>query len=108
MVTTEAPVTRSELREEMASLKADVQGEMASLRTDLREELASFKSDVQGGMASLKADMRQELALLRDEFRQHYATKADLKELELRLMVRLGGLMITGFALVIGVMRLWP
>ncbi len=86
MVTTEAPITRTELREEMASLKADVQG----------------------GMASLKVDIRQELALLRDEFRQHYATKADLKELELRLMVRLGGLMITGFALVIGVMRLWP
>jgi hypothetical protein len=86
VVTTEAPITRTELREEMASLKADVQG----------------------GMASLKVDIRQELALLRDEFRQHYATKADLKELELRLMVRLGGLMITGFALVIGVMRLWP
>ena len=86
MVTTEAPITRTELREEMASLKADVQG----------------------GMASLKVDIRQELALLRDEFRQHYATKVDLKELELRLMVRLGGLMITGFALVIGVMRLWP
>ena len=85
MVTTEAPITRTELREEMASLKADVQG----------------------GMASLKVDIRQELALLRDEFRQHYATKADLKELELRLMVRLGGLMITGFALVIAVMRLW-
>ena len=47
------------------------------------------------------------MALLRDEFRQHYATKADLKELELRLMLRLGGLMITGFALVIGAMRLW-
>ena len=86
MVTTEAPVTRSELREEMTAL-----------RVDMREETAS-----------LKADLRQELALMRDEFRQHYATKADLKELELRLLVRLGGLMITGFALVIGVMRLWP
>ena len=75
MVTTESPITRTELREELASFKADI---------------------------------RQELALMRDEFRQHYATKADLKELELRLMVRLGGLMITGFALVIGVMRLWP
>ncbi len=74
MVTTDAPVTRSELREELATLKAD---------------------------------LRQELALLRNEFRQHDVTKADLKELELRLMVRLGGLMITGFALVIGVIRLW-
>ena len=81
---------------------------MASLKTDLREDIASLRTDLRGEMASLKADMRQELALLRDEFRQHYATKADLKELELRLMVRLGGLMITGFALVIGVMRLWP
>ena len=37
----------------------------------------------------------------------HLATKADLKDLELRLTVRLGGLMITGFAIVIAVLRLW-
>lgn len=85
MVMTESPVTRSELREEIATIRADVRGEIATL----------------------KADVRQGLALLRDEFRQHYATKADLKELELRLMLRLAGLMITGFALVIGAMRLW-
>ena len=54
-----------------------------------------------------RSELKEELALLRDEFRQHYATKADLKELEVRLMLRLGGLMITGFALVIGAMRLW-
>ena len=27
-----------------------------------------------------RTDLREELALLRDEFRQHYATKADLAE----------------------------
>lgn len=37
----------------------------------------------------------------------HLATKADLKDLELRLTVRLGGLMITGFAIVIAVLRFW-
>ena len=37
----------------------------------------------------------------------HLATKADLKDLELRLTVRLGGLMISGFAIVIAVLRLW-
>ncbi len=38
-------------------------------RVELREELASMRTM-----------MRDEIALLRDEFRQHYATKADLAE----------------------------
>ena len=45
---------------------------------------------------------------------KHLATKADLKEIETRiqevetrLMVRLGGLMIAGFGVVIAVLKLW-
>ncbi len=45
---------------------------------------------------------------------EHLATKADLANLrtdiqsiEIRLLVRLGGLMITGFAVMVTVLRLW-
>ncbi len=45
---------------------------------------------------------------------KHLANKADLKgietriqEVETRLMVRLGGLMIAGFGVVIAVLKLW-
>lgn len=45
---------------------------------------------------------------------KHLANKADLKEIETRiqevetrLMVRLGGLMIAGFGVVIAVLKLW-
>ena len=49
-----------------------------------------------------RADLREEL----DRTLQHYATKADLKELELRLLVRLGGLIAVATAVVIAVDRL--
>ena len=50
------------------------------------------------------------LTVLETEFRtelKHLATKADLKALEMRLTIQLGGLMIAGFGIVIAVLKLW-
>ena len=37
----------------------------------------------------------------------HLATKADLAALELRLLLRLGGVLAIGVGLILGAMRLW-
>ena len=50
------------------------------------------------------------VTILETEFRtelKHLATKADLKALEMRLTVQLGGLMVAGFGIVIAVLKLW-
>ena len=47
-----------------------------------------------------REDLREELALFRDEIRTHYATKADLSELETRLIRWMIGLMVGS--------SLWP
>lgn len=52
------------------------------------------------------ATVEERVSNLETEFRtelKHLATKADLKD----MTIRLGGLMITGFAIVIAVLRLW-
>ena len=56
------------------------------------------------------ATVEQRVTILETEFRtelRHLATKADLKELEHRLTLRLGGLMLAIGAVIVGVLRLW-
>ena len=45
-----------------------------------------------------REDLREELALFRDEIHTHYATKADLSELETRLIKWMIGLMVGSVA----------
>ena len=52
----------------------------------------------------------ERITILETEFRtelKHLATKADLRSLEHRLTLRLGGLMLAGFGILIAVLRLW-
>ena len=63
------------------------------------------------------ATIDEHLIVLETEFRtelKHLATKADLQTLEsklqaveTRLLLRLGGLMVAGFTVVVAVLRLW-
>ena len=56
------------------------------------------------------ATVEQRVTALETEFRtelKHLAAKADLVELEHRLTLRLGGLMILVGGLVVGILRLW-
>ena len=47
-----------------------------------------------GRLPLTRDDLRQELATFRDEIRTHYATKADLSDLEVRLVKWMVSLMI--------------
>ena len=56
------------------------------------------------------ATVEDRLTVIETEFRtelKHLATKADLKSMEMRLTVQLGGLMIAGFGVVVAVVKLW-
>lgn len=64
-----------------------------------QEDTIATIEEVSSRVTTLETEFRTEL--------KHLTTKADLKDLEMRLMMRLGGLMVTGFAVVIAVLRLW-
>ena len=54
---------------------------------------------VEDGLTILETEFRTEL--------KHLVTKADLKDLEMRLIVRLGGLLISGLAATVAMLKLW-
>lgn len=54
-----------------------------------------------------RSELREELDRLRDEFKSYYATKADLAQLEMRLTIRLTGVMVTLGGVIIAVLRFW-
>jgi hypothetical protein len=56
--------SKTELRDEMASMRTDLRGEMASMKTDLRGEMASMKSELRAEMASMKTELREDIAAL--------------------------------------------
>ena len=55
-----------------------------------------------------RTELREELALLRDEFRQHYATKADLAEVrgDIKALRVLIVATITGVGIVLGALNI--
>lgn len=78
MAMTEQPITRSELREELSSMRTLMRDEMATLRSEFREEL------------------------------KHYATKADLAEVrgDIKAMRVLIVATITGVGIVLGALNI--
>ena len=70
------PVTRRELREELAAMTAELRGEFAS-----KEDLRSFatKEDLRAEVAAMAAQLRTELASKEDL--RGFATKEDLRQL---------------------------
>ncbi len=55
-----------------------------------------------------REDLREELALFREEIRTHYATKADLANLENRLTWRFGSALIAVGTLVVLAVKYLP
>ena len=102
MATSEPPITRSELREELREALGDY-----ATKNDLREVLQHYatKEDLRRTIQNFatKEDLLQALQNyatkedLRDTLR-NYATKGDLASLETRLIKWMVGVMIGGMA----------
>ena len=61
-------------------------------------------------MATVEQSYDKRFTILETEFRtelKHLATKADLKSLEARMTLRLGGLILGGAGLVVAGLRFW-
>ena len=52
-----------------------------------------------------RSELREELTLLRQEFREHYATKADLEKVKGDLTYRMIFIQLAGMAAVAAIMR---
>ena len=86
MTSTEHPVTRSELREELGQHRSELREELGQHQSEIREEFGQFRSELREELShyATKSELREELS--------HYATKEDLVNLEIRLTREITGL----------------
>ncbi len=77
------PVTRGELREELATFRTEIRTELSELRTELRTELQEFRHEIK---AEMKAELKEELKrfMSRDELAHMLETWAGAMTAEFR------------------------
>ncbi len=79
-------------------------GTILATKQDLEFQTLAVKQDV----AILRGDIKQELAILRGDMENRFALQDQkFDTLELRLIVKLGSMMVVGFGLTIAALRLW-
>ena len=69
-----------------------------------KADLFAIKAELRGEIAVLRAEVKEDIASVRAEIG---TVRADLQSLELRMMLRLGGLVVAGVA-VLAVLELIP
>ncbi|KMO43508.1 hypothetical protein VQ03_08110 [Methylobacterium tarhaniae] len=88
-----------------AALRKDMDSGLASLRKDLDLGLASLRKDLDLGLASLRKDLDLGLASLRSEIAD---VRGELRLLEQRITVKLGGMLVAAVGVLIAAMRYLP
>ncbi len=103
-----APTALSEALNEAIATKRDVSDAEMSLRRDLAESRASLKQDLAESSASLKRDLAEVEARLTERMaRLESSTRADLRDLETRLIIKLGAMVAASVVLVAALVKLF-
>ncbi len=95
---------RADLREEISALRAEVKEDIAALRAELKEDMAALRTEVKEDIAALRAESKEDIAVLRAD---NNAIRSEMQALELRMTLRLGGLVAAGVA-ILAVLELIP
>jgi chromosome segregation ATPase len=86
--------SRSEVQAEFASVRADI----ATVRTELKTEIAAVRTDI----ATVRTELKTEIAAVRSEL------KSELKLLEHRMTIKLGGMLFALAGILIAASRYLP
>lgn len=101
------------LRGDMEKMEASIRGDMekmeASIRGDMEKMETSLRSDMEKMETSLRSDMEKMETSLRGEI-ETLATsvRTGMRDLEHRMTIRLGGLMVLGMGVLLTLQRLLP
>lgn len=86
---------RVEFRSETQSLRTELQSEIRSSRTELQSEIQSSRTELQAEIQSSRDESRSGLQLCRAEFRSEIQLlRADIRQLEQKLTIRLGAIVV--------------
>ena len=118
MTKTEFAAVRNEMRAEFAAVRNEMGAEFAAVRSEMKAELAAVRNEMGAEFAAVRGEMRAELAAVRNEMKAEFAAvrnemgaefatvRGESRSLEYRLVVKLGGLMVTLFGVFTAVIAL--
>jgi hypothetical protein len=84
------------MKSDLAILRSDLRGDMAELRQEIKNDLTELRQEFKADLAELRQELKSDIAELRYEVRQ----------MESRLMIKLGGMMAISMAITISVLTL--
>ncbi|MCJ2055445.1 CCDC90 family protein [Methylobacterium sp. J-048] len=89
--------TKADLLTLEAAIKSELQSETAGVKSEFRSEMAGFKSELRSELSSVKS----EIGAFRAEFgSSKKETDGALRELELRMIVKLGAMIAAAVAVI--------
>ncbi len=92
---------------EFAAVRNEMRAEFAAVRSEMKAEFAAVRNEMGAEFAAVRGEMRAELAAVRNEMRAEFAAvRGESRSLEYRLVVKLGGLMVTLFGVFTAVIAL--
>ena len=93
----------AELKRDIKELDAKIESVRAELKRDIKEldaKIESVKAELKRDIESTKAQLQADMSQLRID------TTRDLRELEMRMLIKLGGMMAASIAVVAALVKL--
>ena len=100
-------IPKNQAREVVEALEHKVTTEFAAVRNEMRAEFAAVRGEMRAELAAVRNEMKVEFAAVRNEMGVEFANvRGESRSLEYRLVVKLGGLMVTLFSVFTAVIAL--
>jgi len=101
--------TKQDLEEVDSSLGNELKRIETSLRSDMEKIEASLRGDMEKMETSLRGDMEKMETSLRGEIEKlDTSVRTGMRDLENRMTIRLGGLMVLGMGVLLSLQRFLP
>jgi hypothetical protein len=99
---------QAEVMADIIDDKLATKKDLAQVNYDLRRAIEETRSELKRDIEELRIELKRDIEALRVELKGDInALKQNMKELELRMTVRLGGLMIGGLGALVILMKLF-
>ncbi len=100
---------RADLQQQILEVRNDLQQQILEVKNDLQQRILEVKNDLQQQIIDLKNDLQQQISALRTSQQSDTASlRAEMRELELRMTIKLGGLIVGATGLILAAMRYLP
>ncbi|MYC99095.1 MAG: DUF1640 domain-containing protein [Gammaproteobacteria bacterium] len=97
--------TEEALRRDMQQLEASLRGDLEQTEASLRADLASLRADLaslRGDLEKTEASLRAEITGVRDDLEKiETSLRADMRALEHRMTIKLGGIVSLGLGILV-------